>query len=414
MEGIQSFFFGLPPETQWFVAIIGLLTVWFHISFNQRTINNGQTILTTVGIFATFFAIAHGLSNFDESKVQESVPSLLSALKTAFWASVVGVGGALTLKLRDHLFGFLRASKDHETPEDVTVADLAAHLKSIQLALADSNEGSLLSQLKLSRQDTNDRLDALRAAQTEALSKMSEMGSRALVEALRDVIKDFNTRITEQFGDNFKQLNMAVGQLLVWQDSYKATVESTVSRLSEVTELSKRASDHYAVLVEKAGAFSKIANDLSSLLNALEAEKQQLQRLSEGLAHLLKEASASLPTVERKFVQLSQELANSVTRNQEIVGSALTDSVKLLTETVASNQRTLSTTLAESARQTTELVAKTKEQVTILDTALSEELRKSLESLGRQLAALSEKFVSDYTPLTDKLRRLVEVGNLGR
>lgn len=414
MENLRSFFLGLPTETQWFVAIIGLLTLYFHVVFNNRAINNGPTILTTIGIFATFFAIAHGLSAFDSSKVQESVPSLLAALKTAFWASVIGVGGALTLKLRDQVFGHIRDRSDAKSPEDVTVADLAAHLKSIQLALADQNEGSLLSQLKLSRQDSNDRLDALRAAQTEALARMSEMGSRALVEALRDVIKDFNTRITEQFGDNFKQLNLAVGQLLVWQEGYKATVETTVSRLNEVTELSKRSTENYAALVDKAGVFTKIATDLSSVLTALETEKVQLQRMSEGLAHLLKEASASLPAVEKKFVQLSQELANSVTRNQELVGSALTEGAKLLTEAVTSNQKTLSSTLADSARQTTELVAKTKEQVTILDTALSEELRKSLESLGRQLAALSEKFVSDYTPLTDKLRRLVEVGNLGR
>lgn len=414
MENLRSFLFSLPTETQWFVAIIGMLTLYFHVVFNNRAINNGPTILTTIGIFATFFAIAHGLSAFDSSKVQQSVPSLLAALKTAFWASVIGVGGALTLKLRDQFFGHSRDRSDAKSPEDVTVADLAAHLKSIQLALADQNEGSLLSQLKLSRQDSNDRLDALRAAQTEALARMSEMGSRALVEALRDVIKDFNTRITEQFGDNFKQLNLAVGQLLVWQEGYKATVETTVSRLNEVTELSKRSTENYAALVDKAGAFTKIANDLASLLTALETEKAQLQRMSEGLAHLLKEASASLPAVEKKFVQLSQELANSVTRNQELVGSALTESTKLLTEALASNQKTLSSTLADSARQTTELVAKTKEQVTILDTALSEELRKSLESLGRQLAALSEKFVSDYTPLTDKLRQLVEVGNLGR
>lgn len=414
MEDLQQFFFSLPTETQWFVGAIALLTLYFHIAFNNRAINNGPTILTTVGIFATFFAIAHGLSAFDSSKVQESVPSLLAALKTAFWASVIGVGGALTLKLRDQAFGHIRDKEAIKSPEDVTIADLAALLQNIQHALADHHEGSLLSQLKLSRQDSNDRLDALRAAQTEALAKMSEMGSRALVEALRDVIRDFNARITEQFGDNFKQLNLAVGQLLVWQEGYKTTIETMVSQLNEVTELSKHATHHYATLVENAGAFTKIATDLSSLLSALETQKAHLQRTSEALAHLLKEASASLPAVERKFFQLSEELSNSVTRNQQLVGSALTESAKLLNETVASNQRTLSSTLAESARQTTELVAKTKEQVTVLDTALSEELRKSLESLGGQLAALSEKFVSDYTPLTEKLRRLVEVGNVGR
>jgi hypothetical protein len=54
-------------------------------------------------------------------------------------------------------------------------------------------------------------------------------------------------------------------------------------------------------------------------------------------------------------------------------------------------------------------MTKTKEQISNLDAALTEELKKSLESLGRQLAALSERFVSDYAPLTDKLRRIVEM-----
>ena len=72
----------------------------------------------------------------------------------------------------------------------------------------------MVSQLKLLRSDTNERLDVLKKAQIEALQKLSEMGSKALVEALRDVIRDFNTKITEQFGDNFKQLNEAVAKLL--------------------------------------------------------------------------------------------------------------------------------------------------------------------------------------------------------
>jgi hypothetical protein len=32
------------------------------------------------------------------------------------------------------------------------------------------------------------------------------MGSKALVEALRDVIRDFNQNLTEQIGENFKEL----------------------------------------------------------------------------------------------------------------------------------------------------------------------------------------------------------------
>ena len=45
----------------------------------------------------------------------------------------------------------------------------------------------------------------------------------------------------------------------------------------------------------------------------------------------------------------------------------------------------------------------------MLDESMEEELNKALKSFGMQLTALSEKFVSDYSPLTDKLQRLVKM-----
>ena len=44
-----------------------------------------------------------------------------------------------------------------------------------------------------------------------------------------------------------------------------------------------------------------------------------------------------------------------------------------------------------------------------LDAALENELNKSLKTLGQQLGALSEKFVQDYGPLTDRLHELVKL-----
>ena len=39
---------------------------------------------------------------------------------------------------------------------------------------------------------------------------------------------------------------------------------------------------------------------------------------------------------------------------------------------------------------------------------MQEELSRAMEQLGKSLASLSEKFVSDYTPLTQKLQQLVD------
>ena len=85
-----------------FIAFMALV---FHVNYNEKTIAFGPTILTTLGMFATFIGIALGLSKFQTTNIQASVPELLSGLKTAFWGSVFGVGFALTLKLRHYILG---------------------------------------------------------------------------------------------------------------------------------------------------------------------------------------------------------------------------------------------------------------------------------------------------------------------
>ena len=51
-------------------------------------------------------------------------------------------------------------------------------------------------------------------------TKKSEM-----IGALELVVRDFNQNLTEQFGDNFKQLNESVKNMIVWQNNYKSHIE---------------------------------------------------------------------------------------------------------------------------------------------------------------------------------------------
>ncbi|MEX1056953.1 MAG: hypothetical protein WED11_04435, partial [Natronospirillum sp.] len=50
-------------------------------------------------------------------------------------------------------------------------------------------------------------------------------------------------------------------------------------------------------------------------------------------------------------------------------------------------------------------------QLKELDAALQSQLTTSLQTFGFQLTALSEKFVNDYTPLTERLQSLLQVAN---
>ncbi len=430
----------VPLVTQVFLVVIVLLWIYFNIRYDERAAAYAPTILTTIGILATFVGIALGLLDLDSKDIQGSLPQLLGGLKTAFFASVAGVAGALLIKLRHYFIGFRQAAPGTGADGEVTAGDLAALLKGIQQALVGNDEATLVSQLKLLRLDSNERLDALRKAQIEALQKLSEMGSASLVEALRDVIRDFNAKLTEQFGENFKQLNDAVGKLLVWQEQYKDHIETFTQRQTEIAGSMRQSTSDYSEMVTKSGAFTKTAQDLGGLLTALETQKQQLVSVLTELAKLLQAASGSLPQIETKLTTLTNQLADAVTTNQKQLSKSLLDSSTAMESTVQQVAKGLSTAVTEQQKevgkalaenvqlirnsiqsvnqdfakinqtfnqQLSDLATKTKDQVSVLDKALSEELQKSLESLGRQLTALSERFASDYTPLTNSLRLML-------
>ena len=469
----------LSPVTLGFVVAICVMGLLFQFRFNRRTADLGPSLLTTTGILGTFVGIALGLYHFDTSSVEASIPALLEGLKTAFFASVFGVGFAISLKFREFVAG--TGKQDESASDDVSGADLLRHLQDIRTALTGADDGSLISQMKLARQDgaerlaalrslqrslsgtedgslltqirllrqdSNDRLDTLKITMAEALKKLSEMGSQTLIEALRDVIRDFNDKITEQFGENFKHLNIAVANLLVWQEQYKATIESTVTKLDEVGRLVGDLAGSFSVMVERSGRFADVADRLGVMLTALEANERRLNEQSEALATLLLKASGSLPEIERKIEELSTQLANAVRENQRVVGAALTEGTAALrgavdilrngvstvsadlSGMVAKNQNAVAAALTENAnairtsldaaqrdmsgsnaefnRQLRELADKTKEQVATLDAALQRELETALRSLAQQFTAISGRFAQDYGNVADALKRIVE------
>src|SRR5690554_8136770 len=84
-----------------FFVVITALTLYFHFfRYHVRIRETGPAILTSIGIFGTVLGVAIGLWGFDATDIQGSVPKLVVGLRTAFWSSIAGLFGALTLQLR--------------------------------------------------------------------------------------------------------------------------------------------------------------------------------------------------------------------------------------------------------------------------------------------------------------------------
>jgi DNA anti-recombination protein RmuC len=397
------------PENILAFILISGFAVLFHTRWDRQSVAIGPTILTTLGIFFCFLGIAIGLLNFDANDVKGSLPALLQGIRTAFWASVWGIGMALTIKAR-RAFGAPPALKEGQS-SGATINDLVDQITKLNKSIAGEDDSTLISQIKLSRSDSNERLTRLQTSFDNFVKVMAEANSKALIEALSNIIQDFNTQLREQFGENFKQLNAAVEKLVIWQAQYKDQLTDLISQETTTRESMKVAADQFNVIVKLSESFSGTAKDLSDLLKSLEIQKEQLLTLLRLLADLVRDASASVPKIEPAMITMINQITSGVTENQK----RLTEVVEQSTRIAKENDQMFRTLLKDQLDAATkdlnshirQMSEDTKKQVVVLDKALQDELTKSIESLGKQLTALSQKFVQDYTPLTEQLRRLV-------
>jgi len=391
-----SLLVSLPAETLFFMAMIACLTYYFHFGrkFDSHVVTKAPAILTTIGIFCTFIGIALGLLKFDAANIADGVPKLLNGIKTAFWASVIGVGGAITIKLRD----FFRGHKETSETEGSTIDDLAEHLISLHKSIAGDSDSTLVNQLKLTRQDSNDRMDKINKSLADFYEKVADNNSKALIEALEQVMRDFNTKINEQFGENFKQLNEAVGKILEWQERYKNDMEKMIDQQSKTTQNMTEAAERYNEILSHATKFTETASSLSEIVNTLEAQRNHIRESVSGLATLLDRAGSGIPQLEEKIHEMTKQISSSVTACQNDLKNILIEGLRVSNDDFNKSIRGL--------------VEQTKEQVVVLDKALSDGLTKSLETFGKQMAALSEKFANDYSPITENLQRVLQIGRV--
>jgi uncharacterized phage infection (PIP) family protein YhgE len=302
--------------TQAAIVCISLIGVALHVRWTRKSASLGPTLLTTLGIFFCFSGIAWGLLDFDPIDVKGSVPQLLRGIRTAFWASVAGIGWALTIKIRTLLLGSPPLAKVGTSP-GATVDDLAEQLSLLNRSVAGTDESTLVSQLKLLRTGANERLDRLNQSSERYAERMAEANAKALIEALSVVIKDFNTKLNDQFGQNFQNLNAAVEKLVTWQKQYEQQLNALIEQETATRKSMTEAALRYADLVSRSTIFTNTAESLRDLLVANEARSQQLYsslwRVGEQAAMM----ADSLPKLEAKISEMTGNIEQGERAHQK-------------------------------------------------------------------------------------------------
>jgi hypothetical protein len=433
-----------------------------------KRIRSAPGLLISLGILGTFSGIFYGLLGFNVEDIQAAVPQLLEGMTTAFLSSVVGLALALIVRV----VGDRSASALGDTGAGTaTVADLhyalgkidarleagfgALNGEVVQLRTAVGGEGdsTLVGQIKLMRQDQADASKRMVKVLEEFAEKVSELGSRALIEALKEVIHDFNRNLTEQFGENFKQLNHAVGELVTWQDNYRQHLMEMQDRLDAATTSIERVKQAVEGVTAAVTPIPEVNQRLLEVLGQLESENADLEARLHRFSELGERAVNAMPAIEANIERLTTGFAVTIATGLQAVDAAQreqAEAAKLLTasygelrrnaatvsessaeqhralnkafsESLSSLENTLREMHSQSARKWQETLKEqverqqdaVRQQLTNFDTTLSDQIQVSLDQVSQHLLGLHQQLVKDYTPLLGSLRQVIELGRPG-
>ena len=227
----------------------------------------------------------------------------------------------------------------------------------------------------------NDRLEAF-----NALANNASNAFPIIEERLNQLTHDFTQVVAENIDNSQASIETQRETLADLSQQLEIMVTATSNLLKQQTETVFRET---TTRIEQV-----IDSTFQGLKGTLEDQSQQLKSI-------VTETTNDLSTVAKETIDNSQA---SIERQRE----ALTNQAQQLETMVTDTNRRLNT---ETERIFRESTAGMTQQIQLLDRALQEELTKSIESLGSQLASLSRRFVDDYSPLTERLRDVVQIAN---
>lgn len=371
---------------------LGIIVVTFLISLFFALFGIGRkftrytsALLTSLGILGTFIGIVIGLLDFNPQDIDGSIELLLNGLKTAFITSLAGMGMAIIFQLiaTTPIFRENRVKDEivDVEPKDIlnAITNQGKHFERLVTAISGGDDSSLTGQIKLLRSDVNDnhkvQQKRFKKFSTELwanLKEFSEMLSKSateqVVQALKDVIVDFNENLTEQFGENFKALDASVKKLVDWQDNYRVQLEEMDRQYSQsvqaITEIEKSV---LSINTES----KEIPITMNSLKTVLETNQHQIQELAnhlEAFKDVKEQAVQAFPEIQKHIDKTIEDIA--------LTSKKVSDSYQLLLDKTDGTQSTFTKSIEKVQKQ--------------LETSVSELVEKQVSEMNKSFNAMED------------------------
>lgn len=254
---------------------------------------------------------------------------------------------------------------------------------------------------------------------------ITELATKELISSLTKVIDQFNTQLSTQFGDNFKQLNEAVGKTVEWQSQYRQDMDKLAEEFQIAAKSIDDSRDSLKNIADSSGTIADRSSSIVTSATKLEPILHTLNDQLGAFSDLRQKANDAFPIIEKRLDALttkfsgvvqtaiteSQDQSNKLTdqydKFQQVI-DGLDDFTTKIRKVTTDTSNIVKDLEASIDSQKTALENSVK-YVTTMQTKLDDQLTESISKLGTNLAALSGQFVKDYTPLTQSLKKVLTI-----
>ena len=393
--------------------ILSLLTLSIVLAILHkapRFTASTTNILTSLGILGTFAGIVVGLMDFNPSNIDGSIEALLAGLKTAFLTSLVGMAGSIVYKA---IVGAIPSRKEEQVKSvgpDEIFSVMSKQLKSLNellFAIKGDEDSSLTSQIKRLRTDINDAQKSnvvyqdLKITQTEKFQvslweKMDEFGdllsksaTEQVINALKEVIVEFNDKLTEQFGENFKRLDESVKKLVDWQENYRHQLEDMAIKYQLGVDAISSTEKSVASINERAESIPATMEKLHQVMELGQGQVIELEDRLKAFTDLRDKAVEAMPQIREQMDSTMAVIGESVKAASTHYELMLAESQKVIENfsvTANSSVETMRINLEEGAVN------------------VSTELTSRAVLIGSQLAEASNDITNNVTTASGALQ----------
>lgn len=336
-----------------FISIILIFRKWKGKKVYHYVYESIPSLFTTLGIFGTFSGIYVGLQNFDVKDINNSIPTLLEGMKTAFLTSILGIIFSILFGKWSQIVAE-RAEREESVVEvDEEIEALRQIISTLkenhkqQIAVlqdnqkkVDKNHTEVLEILKGGFKNNEKLLidikDILKGetsklvSNTETIRSMllenqkylgkkfeefsamlAKNNTEALVGVMKKVTEEFNkqmsTLINKLIQENFEELNNSVKQLNSWQLENKAMIvsltqqfENTAKNFSISADAAKEMSVNTKRLTDDNSNLAKMIKELQKVMIE-DTKYQQIVKELTTTINTLKENTSAFDKTTNKL-----------------------------------------------------------------------------------------------------------------